>query len=580
MRPSKSCHSSQTSSRVTSLRHSDRESSENCEDYNITPSEKETIPKLAGKWKVTIFTNGDPSAGTSSQVYITLYGRQRNSGPIFLEGHYEDVFQSGHEDIFTIYTGDTGELYKIRIGHNNSGKSSSWLCEQGALHGRGGTSVAVVVDSCSDLLPRTSPFGAGYAKRQPQQMREAEQALVPQLSDMGNQDEKQRCVHLQNLNSREEYYIPVHRWLSQSHDDGEICRELPVLHCGQPILPVTKYEVQVMTGDVWNAGTEASVYICVYGERGDSGSRLLFRSNKHRKFLKGQTDSFQIEAVHLGNLSKIVVGHDGPEAGNGWFLDKVVIKDPIKDMEYIFLCHRWLDQGEDDGKIVRELHVADNFTFPASQELEMKRKEVWDVERWKFQKGNTVQLYCKAMERFIRLSPDGTVDALGEKKDKYDKIFAEKAGETLSTFSGATEQNYPYNVALTMGVNSAGLFDVSVKRGNVRVFSSHHIQHLALAIDKGYVSGMDKTGSSCELQIHPNSNHSVTLESVRVQGHTVTFNPEGKAADGYATGYARLTKEFVVLVKGVFSSGAILLLTTSWCQALCPRLDGIILENT
>nr|XP_033789545.1 oxygen-regulated protein 1 isoform X2 [Geotrypetes seraphini] len=442
----------------------------------VLPKTKPTQEsRNTGKWKVTIFTNEEPSAGTSSQVYITLYGRQRNSGPVCLDGHDEDVFQSGQENTFTIYTGDIGELYKIRIGHNNSGQSPSWLCEQ---------------------------------------------------------------VHLQNLNSQEEYYIPVHRWLSQSHDDGEICRELPVLHRGQPILPVTKYEVHVVTDDVWNAGTEANVYICVYGERGDSGSRLLFRSNKTRKFLKGQTDSFQLEAVQLGNLSKIVIGHDGLEAGNGWFLDKVLIKDPIKDMEYTFLCHRWLDQGEDDGRIVRELHVADNFTFPTSQELEMKRKEIWDVERWKFQKGNTVQFYNKAKGRFIRLSPDGTVDALGEKKDNY------------------------------------GLFDVSVKRGNVRVFSSHHIQHLALAIDKGYVSGMEKSGSSCELQIHPHSNHSITLESVRVPGHMVTFNPEGKAAEGYATGYARLTKEFVVLVKGVFSSGAVILLTSSWCQALCPRFDG------
>ncbi|XP_029447144.1 lipoxygenase homology domain-containing protein 1 [Rhinatrema bivittatum] len=428
-----------------------------------------------GRWKVTVFTSEETSAGTSSQVYITLYGHYRNSGSIFLDGHDEDLFQSGHEDSFTIYTGDVGDLYKIRIGHNNSGNSPAWHCEK---------------------------------------------------------------IQLLNFYSGEEFYIPVHRWLSQSHDDGDICRELPILHFGQPILPVTTYEVHVVTGDVWNAGTEASIYICVYGERGDTGSRLLFRSKKPRKFVKGQTDFFQLEAVQLGNLHKIVIGHDGLEAGNGWFLEKVVIKDPIKDVEYTFLCHRWLDQGEEDGKIVRELFVADNCSFPASQELEMNRKEIWAVERWKFQKGNTLQFYCRVMGRFIRLSPDGTIDALGEKKDKY------------------------------------GLFDVSVKRGNVCVFSSHQIQHLALAVDKGYASGMDKSGSICELQVHLHPNHTVTLESVRVRGHTVTFNPEGKASDGDATGYARLSKEFVVLVKGVFSSGAIVLLTTSWCQALCMRPDG------
>ncbi|NXT66884.1 LOXH1 protein, partial [Chaetops frenatus] len=89
-----------------------------------------------------------------------------------------------------------------------------------------------------------------------------------------------------------------------------------------------------------NAGTEADVYISVYGERGDTGSRQLLRSQKSKKFLKGQTDIFAVEAVHLGCLYKIVIGHNGLGSGNGWFLDKVVIKDPVTDVDYTFLCHR------------------------------------------------------------------------------------------------------------------------------------------------------------------------------------------------------------------------------------------------
>lgn len=54
------------------------------------------------------------------------------------------------------------------------------------------------------------------------------------------------------------------------------------------LLSVTVYEVHVTTGDLWNAGTEADVYISVYGERGDTGSRQLLRSQKSKKFLKGQ----------------------------------------------------------------------------------------------------------------------------------------------------------------------------------------------------------------------------------------------------------------------------------------------------
>ncbi|NWU34282.1 LOXH1 protein, partial [Hylia prasina] len=173
-----------------------------------------------------------------------------------------------------------------------------------------------------------------------------------------------------------------------------------------------------------NAGTEADVYISVYGERGDTGSRQLLRSQKSKKFLKGQTDIFAVEAVHLGCLYKIVIGHNGLGSGNGWFLDKVVIKDPVTDLDYTFLCHRWLDQGQDDGNISRELPVTDDSTFPGRQELEVKREKTWAAEKWKFQKGITLQFYNKLTHGFICLYPDSRVDALGDKKNKYGKVFS------------------------------------------------------------------------------------------------------------------------------------------------------------
>ncbi|XP_069076290.1 lipoxygenase homology domain-containing protein 1-like isoform X2 [Pleurodeles waltl] len=431
-------------------------------------------PRNPGQWKVSIFTSDMPSAGTTAQVYITLYGHHRFSGPTFLYGSEEDLFQSGHQDIFTINTGDIGDIYKIRIGHNNSGDFPAWHCEE---------------------------------------------------------------VQLQNLCTKEQFYIPVHRWLAKDQEDGEICRELPVLRHGHPILPVTLYEVQVLTGDLWNAGTGANVYISIYGDKGDAGSRHLHKSRNLKTFAQGQTDIFQLEAVHLGNVHKIVIGHDGLGAGSGWYLEKVIVQDPIKDTENVFLCHRWLDQGEDDGKIVRELYT-DISNFSARQELELKRKEIWGAERWKYQKGNTLQFYCKVTRRLVRLMPNSTVDALGDKKDKH------------------------------------GFFDVTVKRGHIRVFTSRQICHLALAIDKGFAAGMDNYGNLCELQLHVHPNRCVTLESVRAPGHIMTFNPEGKPAEGAATGYAGISKEFVVHVKGVFHNGAVVLLTTNWCQALCLRHDG------
>lgn len=39
------------------------------------------------------------------------------------------------------------------------------------------------------------------------------------------------------MNSGKKFYIPVQRWLARDQEDGEICREFPVLNKGQPMLP-------------------------------------------------------------------------------------------------------------------------------------------------------------------------------------------------------------------------------------------------------------------------------------------------------------------------------------------------------
>ena len=44
------------------------------------------------------------------------------------------------------------------------------------------------------------------------------------------------------------------------------------------------YEVKVYTGDKYGAGTDANVFITIYGTTGDSGERELRKSNNINKF--------------------------------------------------------------------------------------------------------------------------------------------------------------------------------------------------------------------------------------------------------------------------------------------------------
>ncbi|CAF4181180.1 unnamed protein product, partial [Rotaria magnacalcarata] len=63
-------------------------------------------------------------------------------------------------------------------------------------------------------------------------------------------------------------------------------------------LPVVKYTVDVYTADKRNAGTNANVFINIFGECGDTGERPLeYSTRKGNKFERNQMDSFVVEAV-------------------------------------------------------------------------------------------------------------------------------------------------------------------------------------------------------------------------------------------------------------------------------------------
>ena len=46
--------------------------------------------------------------------------------------------------------------------------------------------------------------------------------------------------------------------------------------------------MKVVTGDIWGAGTDANVFINLYGEFGDTGERHLKDSDNINKFERNQ----------------------------------------------------------------------------------------------------------------------------------------------------------------------------------------------------------------------------------------------------------------------------------------------------
>lgn len=116
------------------------------------------------------------------------------------------------------------------------------------------------------------------------------------------------------------------------------------------------YNVTVVTSDKRGAGTDANVYIQLFGERNDSGKIFLETSTTNKnKFERGQTDIFEIKEADVGELRKIRIGHDGKNPGAGWHLKEVIIDAPKLGKRWKFPCNQWLDKNEEDGKIERDL---------------------------------------------------------------------------------------------------------------------------------------------------------------------------------------------------------------------------------
>lgn len=54
-----------------------------------------------------------------------------------------------------------------------------------------------------------------------------------------------------------------------------------------------KYTINVYTGDVSGAGTDANVFMALFGDKGDSGERKLHKSDTYKdKFERGHVSGY------------------------------------------------------------------------------------------------------------------------------------------------------------------------------------------------------------------------------------------------------------------------------------------------
>lgn len=141
--------------------------------------------------------------------------------------------------------------------------------------------------------------------------------------------------------TKEKYKFSCERWLDTNEDDNEVVRELPAsgdlisepLPCMYCIfiyhkqlricqltrgslnvdlfrVAVIKYRVTVCTGTVSGSGTDASVFLNLIGDQGDTGDRWLVNcKNNVNKFEKGNVGAqrkihFLFSTTHFGTQTE------------------------------------------------------------------------------------------------------------------------------------------------------------------------------------------------------------------------------------------------------------------------------------
>ncbi|XP_048360273.1 lipoxygenase homology domain-containing protein 1 [Sphaerodactylus townsendi] len=244
-------------------------------------------------YEVVTVTGDVRGAGSDAKIFVTLFGEFGITPKAHLTSKSESAFERSKTDVFRVRTNNVGTIRKIRIEHDNTSMNPSWFLDR------------VIV------------------------------------TDMNR-------PHLR-------FYFPCNNWLSKDDGDGLNVRDLLGTLNPMDVPKGNKYVVRVFTADINGSGTDADVFINIFGQHGDTGERKL--DNDNDNFERGQEDKFTLDAPNVGKLRKINIGHNNKGGSAGWFLDKVLIEDIGNKANYEFPCHRWLARNEDDGKIQRDILV-------------------------------------------------------------------------------------------------------------------------------------------------------------------------------------------------------------------------------
>lgn len=338
-----------------------------------------------------------PFAGTDATVYVQLVGEKGQTEKIEFKNASNleaPKFKRGRIDKFAVETVDVGQLNKIRVGHDNTGRNPEWYLKKLTIEvpSRDETYIFeynnwIVSDEVEldpvDEKTRTElytihlklgdvadPYAPVWIKLEgekgesgqiqikpgygPQDKFEKDRTykVVARVADIGRITDVKVGQDLLDVPSKGLYVkevvvtasrgegvvFPVNCWTGE--EEKLTVEDVPPTGAEGPL--DTTYQVTFKTGDRPNGGTSAKVLFELFGDQGKTEPIQLSEDRTLRLFERGNSDKFKVDTRDVGKLEKLRVGHDNSGRDPDWYLEEVTIDVPDKGEQYIFPCHRWL----------------------------------------------------------------------------------------------------------------------------------------------------------------------------------------------------------------------------------------------
>ncbi len=136
--------------------------------------------------------------------------------------------------------------------------------------------------------------------------------------------------------------FPVKRWFDETADDRKLTRK--VYPSTNP--DMTEYEIDVQTGRVQGAGTDARIKISLLGTETVRSIREFQPGDANNNFENGMFETFYLPGLDLGNLTQIELTNDGSGKNSEWFVETIVIRNSKTGKEWRFDVNSWVVKGK------------------------------------------------------------------------------------------------------------------------------------------------------------------------------------------------------------------------------------------